>query len=108
MGADPSGKSRMMWARVKGETENALQEQQFERLTIWRPGYIQVVAGRDQPSPLGERIFATLVPVLALVPGMVNPTVDIAQAMLKVNFDPAMTGLFPARRITALAAEYRA
>ena len=107
MGADPSGRSRMIWARVKGETENALRDQEFERLTIWRPGYIQVVAGRDKASPLGERIFAMLAPVLGLVPGMVNPTVDVAQAMLRVDFDPGMTGLFKAKRITALAAEYR-
>jgi uncharacterized protein YbjT (DUF2867 family) len=107
MGADPSGRSRMMWARVKGEAENALRDEQFKRLTIWRPGYILVVAGRDKPTPLGERIFAMLAPVLTLVPGMVNPTVDIAQAMLRADFDPAVTGLVPARRITTLAAEYR-
>lgn len=106
MGADPTGKTRMMWARVKGETENELQAIGLSRLTIWRPAYIHVVAGRDRPAP-AERIFALIAPVLGLVPGMVNPTVDIAQAMLVAAFDPQLTGRFSAKQITALAVKYR-
>jgi hypothetical protein len=38
-GTDPTGKTRMMWARVKGETENALLEL-TSRAHMFRPGII--------------------------------------------------------------------
>ena len=43
-GADQSEKSRMSFARYKGMAENALQEMQFTRLHLLRPGYIYPVS----------------------------------------------------------------
>jgi len=106
MGADPTGKTRMMWARVKGETENELRAIGLSRVLIWRPAYIHVVAGRDRPT-LVERMFGLFAPVLGLVPGMVNPTVNIAQAMLVAAFDPQLAGRFSAKQINALSVKYR-
>ncbi|MCC6622961.1 MAG: NAD(P)H-binding protein [Deltaproteobacteria bacterium] len=40
-GTDNTGKSRWMWARVKGETENALLALPFARVHMLRPGLIQ-------------------------------------------------------------------
>jgi hypothetical protein len=52
-------------------------------------------------------MVALLTPVLALVPGMVNPTVNIAQAMLVAAFDPELAGRFSAKQINALCLKYR-
>jgi uncharacterized protein YbjT (DUF2867 family) len=106
MGADTTGKTRMMWARVKGETENELQTIGLRRLTIWRPAYIDVVAGRDRPSPV-DRFFSLLAPLMGLVPGMVNTTVNIARAMLVATFDTQLDGQFSAKQINALSVKYR-
>lgn len=39
-GADPTGRSRMAFARYKGEAEKALLAAEFARLCIFRPAYI--------------------------------------------------------------------
>ena len=74
--------ARPMWARVKGETEEALADMGFSRLVIWRPGYIHVPGGRKDPA-FWERAWELLSPLFRLVPGLVNPVADIARAMLR-------------------------
>src|SRR4029077_7611382 len=45
-GADPTGRSRMAFARYKGEAEKALLAVGFPRLYIFRPAYIYPVKPR--------------------------------------------------------------
>ena len=73
---------RPMWARVKAEAEEALADIGFSRLVVWRPGYIHVPGGRENPTGW-ERAWEILSPLFRLVPGLVNPVADIARAMLK-------------------------
>jgi uncharacterized protein YbjT (DUF2867 family) len=54
MGTDSTEKSRMMWARVKGKTENALSRFEFN-LFNFRPGFIHPMKG--QKSPLVGKIL---------------------------------------------------
>jgi uncharacterized protein YbjT (DUF2867 family) len=42
---DSTERGRMMWARVKGKTENALLQMPFKAAYMFRPGYIQPVHG---------------------------------------------------------------
>jgi uncharacterized protein YbjT (DUF2867 family) len=44
-GTDSSEQGRMMWARVKGRTENALLAMPFRAATMFRPGLIQPLRG---------------------------------------------------------------
>ena len=44
MGTDSTGAGRTMWARVKGQTENALLEMPFQAYAF-RPGFIQPMHG---------------------------------------------------------------
>jgi uncharacterized protein YbjT (DUF2867 family) len=57
-GADPTGRSRMPFARYKGKAENALLAAGFPRLYIFRPAYIYPVEPRKEPkfqlSPLAR------------------------------------------------------
>jgi hypothetical protein len=72
-GANPDSteRGRMMWARVKGSTENALSQIAFKSAYMFRPGYIQPLQGfrqnrsgtlRDDGTPLS--ILETAVPEL--------------------------------------------
>ena len=80
-GAGASPTSRMMWARVKAETEAALAGVGFRRLVIWRPAFIHVSGGRTSPT-LSERFWALLYPLLRLMPNATNSTDQIVPAML--------------------------
>src|SRR6476620_8475327 len=42
-GADSTGKSKILFARVKGQTENALRAMNFKKLMIFRPGGINAI-----------------------------------------------------------------
>ncbi len=44
-GTDSTERGRMMWARVKGQTENALLQMPFRAAYMFRPAYIQPLHG---------------------------------------------------------------
>jgi uncharacterized protein YbjT (DUF2867 family) len=106
-GADPTGRSRMMWARVKGQTELDLQTVGLSRVTIWRPGYIHVVGGRKAPL-LADRLAWLVSPLLRIIPGVANTTINIAHAMLHVADGEGRSGPVGPREIDRLARAYRA
>jgi hypothetical protein len=77
-----------MWARVKGETENALQRLPFKAVYLFRPAIIQPLHGA---RPKVGWIYATYLlmsPILGLarrlLPRSVLTTEVIGQAMLNV------------------------
>ncbi|MGC2515752.1 MAG: epimerase [Terriglobales bacterium] len=44
-GTDSTERGRLMWARVKGRTENALLQMPFKAVFLFRPGYVQLLHG---------------------------------------------------------------
>ena len=81
-GADQTGKSRMAFARYKGEAENALISSGFSRLYILRPAYIYPVEPRKEPN-FSYRILRRIYPVFrALFPNQVIRADDLAQVMV--------------------------
>ena len=81
-GADPTGKSRMAFARYKGEAENALVASGFPRLYILRPAYIYPVERRKEPN-LSYRILRRIYPVFrTLFPNQVIRADDLAHVMV--------------------------
>src|SRR4029079_169546 len=83
-GADPTGRSRIAYARYKGEAEKALLASGFPRVYIFRPAYIYPVVGRKEPN-LGYRLLRTAYPLLrTLLPNQVIPADDLARAMVDV------------------------
>jgi uncharacterized protein YbjT (DUF2867 family) len=83
-GADPTGRSRMAFARYKGEAENALIASGFPRLYIFRPAYIYPVEPRKEPN-LSYRFLRGIYPVFrALFPNQVIRADDLARAMVDV------------------------
>src|SRR6201984_716348 len=83
-GAEPSGRSRMPFARYKGEAENALLAAGFPHIYIFRPAYIYPVEPRKEPN-FSYRLLRAIYPGLrVLFPNQVIRTDDLARAMVDV------------------------
>ena len=83
-GADPTGRSRMAFARYKGAAEKALLAAGFPRVYIFRPAYIYPVEPRKEPN-FSYRLLRTIYPVFrGLFPNQVIPADDLARAMVDV------------------------
>jgi uncharacterized protein YbjT (DUF2867 family) len=83
-GADPTGRSRIAFARYKGEAEKALEASGFSYLYIFRPAYIYPVEPRKEPN-FSYRLLRAVYPVFrVLFPNQVIPADDLAEAMVEV------------------------
>jgi uncharacterized protein YbjT (DUF2867 family) len=81
-GADPTGKSRMPYARYKGEAERALLATGFPRVYIFRPAYIYPVEPRKEPN-FSYRLLRWIYPAFrVLFPNQVIRADDLARAMV--------------------------
>ncbi|HWW13606.1 MAG TPA: NAD-dependent epimerase/dehydratase family protein [Candidatus Dormibacteraeota bacterium] len=83
-GADPTGRSRLAFARYKGEAENALLAAGFPHVYIFRPAYIYPVEPRNEPN-FSYRLLRAVYPVFrVLFPNQVIRADDLARAMMDV------------------------
>jgi len=83
-GADPTGGSRIPYARYKGEAEKALLTAGFSRVYIFRPAYIYPVEPRKEPN-FTYRLMRAIYPVFrALFPNQVIRADNLAWAMVDV------------------------
>ena len=82
-GTDDTGKSRAMWARVKGEAENALRAMGFARLHLFRPGIVQSIRGASSRGRVASAIVAAVHPLVAAV-GLGTTNSAIGDAMISV------------------------
>jgi len=102
-GTDSTERGRVMWARVKGATENALLQLPFTRAVMFRPAYIQPMHGIASKTPLYRALYAVsswLYPLLsALAPHLVTTTEGIGQAMLAVAKHGAPASILETRDI---------
>src|SRR4029077_15224510 len=82
-GADPTGRSRLPFARYKGEAEKALPAAGFPRVCIFRPAYIYPVEPRKEPN-FSYRLLRGIYPVSrVLFPNLVIRADDLARAMVE-------------------------
>ena len=102
-GADPTGRSRMAFARYKGEAEKVLLASGFPHLYIFRPAYIYPVEPRKEPN-FSYRLLRWIYPVFrTLFPNQVIRADDLARAMVDVVALGAAGGpIFENRDIRAL------
>jgi len=104
-GADPTGRSRMAFARYKGAAEQALRAAGFPHVYLFRPAYIYPVQPRTEPS-FSYRLLRAIYPAFRLLfPNQVIPADDLAHAMVDVAVreTPEIGGLvFENRDIRAL------
>jgi uncharacterized protein YbjT (DUF2867 family) len=83
-GADPTGRSRLAFARYKGQAEKALLAAGFPRVYLFRPAYIYPVEPRKEPN-FSYRLIRAIYPVFrVLLPSQVIRADDLARAMVDV------------------------
>ena len=81
-GADPTGRSRLPFARYKGMAENALLALGFPHVYIFRPAYIYPVEPRKEPN-FSYRMLRAIYPAFRLLfPNQVIRADDLARAMV--------------------------
>jgi uncharacterized protein YbjT (DUF2867 family) len=85
-GTDSSESGRMMWARVKGATENALRGLPFKAAFMLRPGFIEPLKGVKSRTPAYRAAYAVFGPILPLLrrlaPRSITTTVAVGRAMI--------------------------
>ena len=105
-GTDSSERGRMMWARVKGRTENAILRLPFKAAFAFRPGAIQPVHGVQSRTAWYRVMYSVtgpLLPVLRrLMPGAILTTEELGRAMLIVARHGASKPVLEARDINAI------
>jgi uncharacterized protein YbjT (DUF2867 family) len=88
MGTDSSERGRSMWARVKGQTENALLRLPFKAAYMFRPGAIAPLHGIQSKTRTVRWLYAAMGPLLPLLnaafPKYVTTTERIGRAMIEV------------------------
>jgi uncharacterized protein YbjT (DUF2867 family) len=86
-GTDSTEKGRVMWARVKGKTENALLRLPLKAY-MFRPGIIQPMDGIRSRTPSYRILYTLTKPLLPILrrglPNHVLSTREIGRAMLAV------------------------
>jgi uncharacterized protein YbjT (DUF2867 family) len=88
MNTDSSGRGNTMWARVKGETENALLQLPFKAAYMFRPGAIVPRHGIKSKTQVYQIFYTLTGPFLPMLhrwfPKYVTTTDQLGRAMLKV------------------------
>jgi uncharacterized protein YbjT (DUF2867 family) len=87
-GTDSTERGRVMWARVKGRTENALLRLPFKAAYMLRPGVIIPMHGVKSKTRLYRVFYAVLGPILPLLkslfPGSVIDTEHLGRVMIRL------------------------
>jgi uncharacterized protein YbjT (DUF2867 family) len=91
-GADSTGRSRIAFARYKGEAENALLGTGFPSVYLFRPAYIYPVEARQEPN-FSYRLLRAIYPAFQLLfPNQVIRVDDLARAMVDVSLQETERG----------------
>ena len=105
-GADSTENGRLMWARVKGKTENAIFRLPFKASFAFRPGVVQPMNGERSRTAAYRVLYAVTKPLLPLLrrvaPGQILTTEQFGRAMLLVVRQGAPTRVLESADINLL------
>ena len=106
-GTNETEKGGSMWARVKGETENALRKLPFRASYMFRPAMVQPLDGIRSRTKLYRVVYAVTGPTLpmwkALFPKWVTTTRQVGRAMIEVVQHGAPEAIVENAQIAKLA-----
>jgi uncharacterized protein YbjT (DUF2867 family) len=87
-GTDSSESGSLMWARIKGKTENDLLKLPFKATYIFRPAAIQPLHGVRSKTGWVQAIYVATAPLLTflnrVVPKYMTTSAQLGRAMIKV------------------------
>jgi uncharacterized protein YbjT (DUF2867 family) len=90
-GTDSTEQGRLMWARVKGKTENDLLKLPFKAAYMFRPAGIQPLHGVRSRTAWVQAIYLVASPLLTwldrVAPKYMTTTEQVGRAMIKVARD---------------------
>jgi hypothetical protein len=102
-GTDSTEKGRMMWARVKGKTENDLMQLPFKQAFGFRIGFLI-------PNPQQKRVLkyynyiSWLTPAIKLVfPNIITTMKQVTEAMIYVSQNGYKNNVIYVKDIKAMA-----
>jgi uncharacterized protein YbjT (DUF2867 family) len=105
-GTDSSERGRVMWARVKGRTENALLRLPFKAAYMLRPGLIVPMHGVQSKTRLYRVFYQLMTPLLpalkALFPRSIITTEQLGRAMLRLARSGYSKKILETRDLAAL------
>lgn len=81
-GTDSSEQGRIMWARVKGKTENALSKLPFASVHNFRPGFMRPVKGQKQIKGWLKLAYVLWPIFIGLFPSWSCKLEEVALAMI--------------------------
>ncbi len=85
-GTDSTEKGRMMWARVKGKTENDLKKIGFSKVYNFRPGMLKPTPGMKHTLKY-YKYAGWLFPILKLIaPGTASTLAELGQSMIRCSY----------------------
>jgi uncharacterized protein YbjT (DUF2867 family) len=90
-GTDSTEQGRLMWARIKGKTENDLLKLPFKAAYMFRPAGIQPLHGVKSKTAWVQAIYVVASPLLTWLnraaPKYMTTTEQVGRAMIKVARD---------------------
>jgi uncharacterized protein YbjT (DUF2867 family) len=90
-GTDSTEQGRLMWARIKGKTENDLLKLPFKAAYMFRPAGIQPLHGVKSGTAWVQAIYVVASPLLTwlnrVAPKYMTTTEQVGRAMIKVARD---------------------
>jgi len=90
-GTDATEQGRLMWARVKGKTENDLLKLPFKAAYMFRPAGIQPLHGIRSKTAWVQAIYVAASPLLTVLartaPNYMTTPEQVGRAMIKVARD---------------------
>lgn len=104
-GTDSTERGRVMWARVKGRTENALLRLHFKAAYMFRPGFIEPLRGVKSRTRLYAIAIAVFRPLFPLLRRLSSSTtsVKMGRAMIRAVTHGYPRSILEVRDINALA-----
>ena len=90
-GTDSTEQGSLMWARIKGKTENDLLKLPFKAAYMFRPAGIQPLHGIKSKTAWYQAIYVVASPLLTLLnrvaPNYMTTTEQVGRAMIRVARD---------------------
>jgi uncharacterized protein YbjT (DUF2867 family) len=103
---DSTEQGPMMWARIKGKTENDLLKLPFKAAYMFRPAGIQPLHGVRSKTPWVQAIYVVATPLLSylnrVAPKYMTTSEQLGRAMIKVARDGFPRPVLESEDINAL------
>jgi uncharacterized protein YbjT (DUF2867 family) len=100
---DSTEKGKVMWARVKGRTENALTRLGFRGVYNFRPGFMRATPGQRNIKSYYNLIGWAYPLLRVLLPNLVSTLHDVAIAMIRCAQQGYPKQILEVKDINALA-----